>query len=119
MLTALLGTPHMQDELAALVLNKAEGVPFFLEELVTALRETGAIDHARRPVAPHRIGHSSASARYSGRSAHGTPGSAALKGAKGVLQTGAVIGREVSGALLQEVVGLPERRADDPPRGSH
>ena len=46
MLTALLGTPHIQDELAALVLDKAEGVPFFLEELVTALQETGAIDAA-------------------------------------------------------------------------
>jgi class 3 adenylate cyclase len=29
-LTALLGTPHIQDELATLVLAKAEGVPFFL-----------------------------------------------------------------------------------------
>src|SRR2546422_1034426 len=43
MLTARLGTPHIQDDLVTLVLDKVEGVPFFLEELVTALRETGAI----------------------------------------------------------------------------
>jgi predicted ATPase len=42
-LTALLGTAHIQDELAALVLDKADGLPFFLEELVKALQETGAI----------------------------------------------------------------------------
>ena len=43
MLTALLGTPHIQDELVRLVLDKAEGAPCCIEELVTALRETGAI----------------------------------------------------------------------------
>src|SRR5712691_2096241 len=43
MLTALLGTTQIQDELATLVLAKADGVPFFLEELVKALQETGAI----------------------------------------------------------------------------
>ena len=44
MLTALLRTPHIQAELAALVLDKADGVPFFLEELVKALQETGSIE---------------------------------------------------------------------------
>jgi predicted ATPase len=44
MLTALLGTPHIQDELATLVLDRAEGAPFFLEELVKTLQETGAIE---------------------------------------------------------------------------
>jgi predicted ATPase len=43
-LTAVLGSPHIQDELATLVLAKTEGVPFFLEELVKSLRETGAIE---------------------------------------------------------------------------
>ena len=37
MLTALLGTTQIQDELATLVLDKADGVPFFLEELVQVL----------------------------------------------------------------------------------
>jgi predicted ATPase len=43
MLTARLGTPYIQDDLARLVLDKAEGVPFFLEELVHSLQETGAM----------------------------------------------------------------------------
>ena len=47
MLTALLGTPHIQDDLTSLVLDKADGVPFFLEELVKALQETGAIAQQR------------------------------------------------------------------------
>jgi hypothetical protein len=51
MLTAVLGMPHIQDELAALVLDKAEGIPLFLEELVHALRNRH--DCATRwPVAP-------------------------------------------------------------------
>ena len=41
---ALLGTAHIQDELVALVLDRADGVPFFLEELVQTLLETGAIE---------------------------------------------------------------------------
>ena len=107
MLTALLGTPHMQDELAALVLNKTEGVPFFLEELVTALRETGAMTL-----------HEDQWRLTASATAVPVPGTVEEvlmsrldrlpEGAKSVLQTGAVIGREVSGALLQEVVGLPE-----------
>jgi predicted ATPase len=43
LLTALLGTASIHADLAAWVLNKAEGVPFFLEELVRSLRETHAI----------------------------------------------------------------------------
>src|SRR2546430_11148067 len=47
MLTALLGTDHIQDDLATFILEKAEGVPFFLEELAKSLRETGAIEQQR------------------------------------------------------------------------
>jgi predicted ATPase len=43
MLTALLGTDQVQDDLVDLVLDKTEGVPFFIEELVQSLREAGAI----------------------------------------------------------------------------
>ena len=108
MLTAVLGTPNIQDELATLVLDKAEGVPFFLEELVHALQETGAI------------------ALHDGQWRL-TPGSTGVsvpntveevlmaridrlpEGAKLVLQIGAVIGREFSRELLREVAGLPEQ----------
>ena len=107
MLTALLGTPHMQDELATLVLNKTEGVPFFLEELVTALRETGAMtlyeDQWRLTASATAVPVPGTVEEVLMSRLDRLP-----EGAKSVLQTGAVIGREVSGALLQEVVGLPE-----------
>ena len=43
MLMALLGTAEIQEALVELVIDKSEGVPFFLEELVQALRETGSM----------------------------------------------------------------------------
>ncbi len=107
MLTALLGTPHIQDELAALVLDKADGVPFFLEELVKALQETGSIEQHEGQW------------RLTAQATE-TPVSDSVEevlmaridrlseGAKSVLQMGAVIGREVSGELLREIAGLPE-----------
>lgn len=108
MLTALLGTPRIQGTLASLVLDKADGVPFFLEELVKSLQETGAIV---RQDEQWRL----------------TPGATTVpvpetveevlmaridrlpEGARSVLQIGAVLGREGDRALLQEVVGLPEQ----------
>ncbi|HEX9871994.1 MAG TPA: adenylate/guanylate cyclase domain-containing protein, partial [Candidatus Tectomicrobia bacterium] len=44
MLTALLEPLQIQDELSTLMLEKADGVPFFLEELMKALQETGSIE---------------------------------------------------------------------------
>jgi class 3 adenylate cyclase len=107
MLTALLGTVYIQDELAALVLDKADGVPFFLEELVKALQETGSIEQhdgqwrlttqATDTPVPDSV-EEVLMARIDRLS----------EGAKSVLQMGAVIGREVSGELLGEIAGLPE-----------
>jgi class 3 adenylate cyclase/DNA-binding CsgD family transcriptional regulator len=107
MLTALLGTTSIQEELAALVLAKADGVPFFLEELVKALQETAAI-------AQHedqwRL-----TAQATGMPVPDTVEEVLMaridrlaEGAKSVLQMGAVIGREFSGELLRELAGLPE-----------
>ena len=108
MLTALFGTPHIQDDLVRLVLDKAEGVPFFIEELVTSLRETGAIAlqdgqwrltaRARAVPVPDTV-EEVLMARID----------RLPEGAKSVLQIGAVMGREWSEALLREVVGLAEQ----------
>ena len=107
MLTALLGTTHIQEELTALVLAKADGVPFFLEELVKALQETGAI-------AQHE-GQWRLTAQATGMPVPNTVEEVLMaridrlaEGAKSVLQMGAVIGREFSGELLRELAGLPE-----------
>jgi DNA-binding CsgD family transcriptional regulator len=107
MLTALLGTAHIQDELAALVLDKADGVLFFLEELVKALQETSAIGQVE--------GQWRLTARATGMPVPDTVEEVLMaridrltEGAKSFLQIGAVVGREVSGELLGEIAGLPE-----------
>src|SRR5215468_6712221 len=108
MLTALLGTPRIQDDLVRLVLDKAEGVPFFIEELVTSLRETGAIAlqsgqwrlTARGPTVPVPDTVEEVLMARIDR---------LPEGAKSVLQVGAVMGREWSEALLREVAGLAEQ----------
>ena len=107
MLTALLGTTHIQDELAVLVLAKADGVPFFLEELVKALQETGTIAQYE--------GQWRLTAQATGMPVPNTVEEVLMaridrlaEGAKSVLQMGAVIGREFSGELLRELAGLPE-----------
>ena len=40
---AMLGTEHLPEELQALIVQKAEGNPFYVEEVVKALREVGAL----------------------------------------------------------------------------
>ena len=108
MLTALFGTPHIQDDLVRLVLDKAEGVPFFIEELVTSLRETGAI--------ALQDGQWRLTARALAVPVPDTVEEVLMaridrlpEGAKSVLQIGAVMGREWSEALLREVAGLAEQ----------
>ena len=94
MLTTLLGTVQVQDALCTLVLDKAEGVPFFLEELVKSLQETGAIEqHAGqwRFAELHRALPDTVEEVLMARIDR------LPEGAKGVLQIGAVIGREFAG----------------------
>jgi predicted ATPase/class 3 adenylate cyclase/DNA-binding CsgD family transcriptional regulator len=107
MLTALLGTTHIQDELAALVLAKADGVPFFLEELVKVLQETSAIEQHE--------GQWRLMAQATGLPVPNTVEEVLMaridrlaEGTKSMLQMGAVVGRECSGELLRELAGLPE-----------
>lgn len=107
MLTALLGTDHIQDDLATFILEKAEGVPFFLEELVKSLRETGTIERQEE--------HWRLAARGTVMPVPDTVEEVLMAridrlpvGAKSVLQMGAVMGREFGWELLREVAGLPE-----------
>jgi tetratricopeptide (TPR) repeat protein len=107
MLTALLDTPQIQDDLVRLVLDKTEGVPFFIEELVQSLRETGAVER-----------HDGQWRLTAGATAVPVPDTVEEvltaridrlpEGAKSVLQIGAVIGREWSEELVREVAGLAE-----------
>ena len=107
MLMALLGTPHIQDDLAQLVLDKAEGVPFFVEELVKSLCETETIER-----------HEGQWRLTAGTRAVQVPETVdellmaridrLPEGAKSLLQLGAVIGREFPGELLRELSGMDE-----------
>src|SRR5262245_16512360 len=108
MLTALLDAPQIQDDLVTLVLDKTEGVPFFIEELVQSLRETRAIElhdgqwrltaSATAVPLPDTV-EEVLTARID----------RLPEGAKSVLQIGAVIGREWGEALVREVAGLAEQ----------
>jgi predicted ATPase/class 3 adenylate cyclase len=107
MLMALLGTPNIQDNLAQLVLDKAEGVPFFVEELVKSLRETEAIERhegqwrltvGTRAVQVPETVDEMLMARID----------RLPERAKSLLQLGAVIGREFPGELLRELSGMDE-----------
>lgn len=51
MTKAILATEHLPEELDALIVRKAEGNPFFVEEVVKSLQEIGAI----RPAGDHYV----------------------------------------------------------------
>ncbi|MCZ6874845.1 MAG: AAA family ATPase [bacterium] len=107
LLQGLLDSDQVQDALVDIVVDKSDGVPFFLEELVHTLHETGAIAYRNQqwclthpdaalqvPVSVHDV----LMARIDRLPA----------GAKRVLQMGAVIGREFSWALLRTVAGVAD-----------
>jgi predicted ATPase len=108
MLASLLRTIQVQDELEDLVVEKSEGVPFFLEELVHSLEESDAIerrdeqwvlkiepDSLQVPATVHDV----LSARID----------RLPEGAKRVLQIGAVLGREFSWDLMAALAEMPEQ----------
>jgi DNA-binding CsgD family transcriptional regulator len=108
MLMAMLGTDHVHDDLATFILDKAEGVPFFLEELVKSLLETRSIE---RQEDQWRL-----TAKASVMPVPDTVEEVLMaridrlpEGAKSVLQIGAVMGREFGWELLREVMGLLEQ----------
>ncbi len=108
MLTSLLGIDQVHDDLLALVSAKADGVPFFLEELVHALREAGAIGLYE--------GQWRLEARATALQVPNTVEEVLMaridqlpEGAKRVLQTGAVIGREFRWEVLKGVTDLADQ----------
>jgi tetratricopeptide (TPR) repeat protein len=91
-----------------LVVEKAEGVPFFLEELVRSLRETGAmaLHEGQWTLTP------AATALQVPATVHDVLMARIDRlpeGAKRVLQIGAVVGREFSWDLVNAVAALPEQ----------
>jgi class 3 adenylate cyclase/tetratricopeptide (TPR) repeat protein len=108
MVAHLLGTEEVDRDLEELILEKTEGIPFFIEEFVKSLIELEIIErkgnryHLVRDVKDVIIPSTVQDvimARID----------SLPEGAKGVLQTGSVAGREFSQELIEMVTGLSER----------
>ncbi|MGZ3580283.1 MAG: adenylate/guanylate cyclase domain-containing protein [Syntrophales bacterium] len=108
MATHMLGTPNIDRELEDLILQKAEGIPFFLEEFIKSLKDLKVIERKdnayqlskdiQKLTIPSTI-QDVIMARVDNLP----------EGAREVLRTGSVIEREFSYDLIQRVTGLPEK----------
>ena len=107
LLRDLLGTDPSLATLADPIQERTGGNPFFIEEVVQALAETGSLEGAKgayrlvRPAAELRLP-STVQAVLAARIDR------LAEREKGVLQTAAVIGREFAEPILRRVVELPE-----------
>ena len=109
LLTALVGDGAGVQGLKQLILEKTEGNPFFMEEIVQALFEQGALPD------PRRVGTAHLNARAT--DIHIPPTVQGILAAridrlpleeKELLQTLSVIGKEFTWSLLKQVVEQPE-----------
>jgi class 3 adenylate cyclase/tetratricopeptide (TPR) repeat protein len=108
MISHLLGTEDIDRELEELVLEKTEGVPFFIEEFIKSLKDLKVIERRdnkfeltktiREVVVPSTI-QDVIMARVDSLS----------EGAKEVLQKGSLIEREFGYELIKHVTDLPEQ----------
>jgi class 3 adenylate cyclase/predicted ATPase len=109
MISHLLGTEEIDSPLEELILKKTEGVPFFIEEFIRSLRDLKMIERKdnkyylakdRRDVTIPATIHDVIMARVD----------SLPESAKGVLQTGSVVGREFSHDLIKRVTDLTEQQ---------
>jgi class 3 adenylate cyclase len=101
LVAALLGETVTLAAVHELVLAKAEGNPFFMEEIVQALAEQGVLE--RGPLANVRLP-ASVQEVLAARIDRLDPSTKAL------LQTLAVVGRAVGGGLASEITGEPDEQ---------
>ncbi len=94
-LQSVLGTPDIPESLVELILSKAEGNPFFLEELARSVREAGGLATPR--AVPDTI-EEVILARLDRLPAEG----------KRLLQAAAVIGKDVPLSLVRVIADLPD-----------
>jgi class 3 adenylate cyclase/tetratricopeptide (TPR) repeat protein len=107
MVSHLLGTAELDRDLEQLILGKTEGVPFFIEELISSLKDQRIIEKKdntyylakdiKDVTVPSTI-QDVIMARVD----------SLPEGAKGLLQTGSVAGREFSHDLIKKVTDLSE-----------
>ncbi len=106
MLIHLLGTPHIDAALADLITQKTEGAPFFMEELIKSLKDLKAIEKKDKYYLAKNIDQVAIPSTI--QDVIMARVDLLPEDAKEVLQTGSVIEREFSYALIQKVTGLPE-----------
>ena len=108
MVTHILGTPHIKKELETLILQKTEGIPFFLEEFIKSLKDLKAIEgkdqHYQFSKDFHQLTIPSTIQDVIMARVDNLP-----EEAKEVLRTGAAIEREFSYDLIKRVTGLSEQ----------
>ncbi|MFX0201712.1 MAG: adenylate/guanylate cyclase domain-containing protein [Candidatus Hodarchaeota archaeon] len=104
----LLGTEDIAQDLEELILEKTEGVPFFIEEFVKSLKDLKVIEKAN--------GRLCLTKETQAMTIPSTIQDVIMarvdslpEGAKEVLQTGSVIEREFSYELIRHVTGIPEK----------
>ena len=107
MLTNLLGTPHIDAALADLITKKTEGAPFFMEELIKSLKDLKAIEKKDKYYLARNIDQVAIPSTI--QNVIMARVDLLPEDAKEVLQTGSVIEREFSYALIGKVTGLPEK----------
>jgi len=108
MVSHLLDTDDIDRDLEELILEKTEGVPFFIEEFIRSLRDLNIIEREdnryyltkdiQKVTIPSTI-QDMIMARVD----------SLPEGAKEVLQTGSIIEREFSYELIKEITALPEK----------
>ena len=108
MVTYILGTKEIERALENLVLEKTEGVPFFIEEFIRSLKDLKIIERKenvyRLSKDIHQLTIPSTIQDVIMARVDSLP-----ERAKEVLQTGSAIEREFSYPLINHVTGLPEK----------
>jgi class 3 adenylate cyclase/tetratricopeptide (TPR) repeat protein len=108
MLTSILGTREIEKSLEEIILEKTEGVPFFIEEFIKSLRDLKIIEKKdnsyRLSKDVYQLTIPSTIQDVIMARVDSLP-----ERAKEVLQTGSAIEREFSYPLINRVTGLPEK----------
>jgi class 3 adenylate cyclase/tetratricopeptide (TPR) repeat protein len=108
MVSHLLGTEDLASNLEELILEKTEGVPFFIEEFIRSLKDLKIIEREN-----NKYGLAKGIERVTIPSTIQDIIMARVdslpEGAKEVLQTGSIIEREFTYELIKQVTGLPEQ----------
>jgi len=108
MVTSILGTREIERALEELILEKTEGVPFFIEEFIKSLRDLKIIERKETAYQLskdiHQLTIPSTIQDVIMARVDSLP-----ERAKEVLQTGSAIEREFSYPLINRVTGFPEK----------